>query len=64
MAARRGHLADKEREAKGDGMIPSLQPNVGGEQVSSWAEASKLAKDQGKDTSGYEQRAREEVKPV
>jgi len=55
-------LASKEREQKGDGMIPTLSPNVGGEQTASWADAAKLAKDKGKDTSGYDARARKETK--
>ena len=32
-----------------------LQPNVGGERVENWDEAVKLAKSEGKDTTGYEQ---------
>jgi putative FmdB family regulatory protein len=60
MAAKRKRLASKEREMKNDGMIPSLQPNVGGERVDSWSEAAKLAKSKGKDTSGYESYARKE----
>ena len=55
-------LAAKEREQKGDGMIPQLAPNVGGERVDSWSEASKLAKSKGKDTSGYDRLARKEKK--
>ena len=57
-------LAEKEREQKGDGMIPSLAPNVGGELTDSWSEASKLAKSKGKDTSGYEANARKEKADV
>jgi len=34
--------------------IPTLLPNVDGQQTESWADASKLAKDKGKDTSTYE----------
>ncbi len=49
---------DRYREAP----TVTLAPNVGGERVDSWAEASKLAASQGKDTSGYEARAREEKK--
>lgn len=55
-------LEAKENEQKGDGMIPSLAPNVGGEQTDSWSEASKLAKSKGKDTSGYDALARKETK--
>lgn len=53
-------LASKEREQKGDGMIPQLAPNVGGERVDSWSDAAKLAKSKGKDTTAYEQRARKD----
>ena len=53
-------LAAKEREKKGDGMIPQLAPNVGGERVDSWSEATKLAKSRGKNTSGYEKYAHKE----
>lgn len=60
MRAKNERLKEKEREQKGDGMIPKLAPNVGGERVSSWNEASKLAKSKGKDTSGYERLARKE----
>jgi putative FmdB family regulatory protein len=60
MRAKNKRLAAKEREQKGDGMIPQLAPNVGGERVDSWGEAAKLAKDKGKDTTGYERLARKE----
>lgn len=59
-ARRNQHLASKEREMKGDGMVPSLVPNVGGERTDSWAEASRLAASRGKDTSGYDTYARKE----
>jgi len=55
-------LKGKEREYKGDGMIPTLAPNVEGERVSSWSEASKLAKSKGKNTSGYDKLARKDSK--
>jgi putative FmdB family regulatory protein len=60
MREKNKRLAAKEREMKGDGMIPSLAPNVGGERVDSWSDAAKLAKSKGKDTSGYEKYARKE----
>ena len=60
MRKKNERLAAKEREQKGDGMIPQLAPNVGGERVDSWSDAAKLAKDKGKDTSGYERLARKE----
>lgn len=62
MARKNKRLANKEREQKGDGMIPSLAPNVGGERVGSWAEASKLAKSKGKNTAGYDRLARKAQK--
>jgi putative FmdB family regulatory protein len=62
MREKNKRLAGKEREQKGDGMVPTLVPNVGGERVGSWSEAAKKAKSEGKDTSGYEQRARKESK--
>jgi len=60
MRAKNERLKVKENEQKGDGMIPSLAPNVGGERTDSWSDAAKLAKDQGKDTSGYDRLARKE----
>jgi len=60
MRAKNKRLKEKEREQKGDGMIPKLAPNVGGERVDSWSEAAKLAKSKGKSTSGYEKYARKE----
>lgn len=60
MKDKNNRLATKEREQKGDGMIPSLAPNVGGERTDSWSDAAKLAKSKGKDTSGYERLARKE----
>ena len=62
MQKKNERLAAKEREMRGDGMLPSLQPNVGGERTKSWADAAKLAKEKGKDTSGYERLARQEGK--
>jgi putative FmdB family regulatory protein len=54
MARRRERLADKEREQRHDNPGMRLAPNVGGERVDSWAEAKKLAKSKGKDTSSYD----------
>jgi len=58
MAANRKRAGAKQHELKMDGAIPTLAPNVGGERVNSWSDAAKLAKDKGKDTSGYERLAR------
>lgn len=52
------------RQAANHGTPATLVPNVEGERTGSWADAAKLAKDKGKDTSGYERMAAtEKVKP-
>lgn len=61
MREKNKRLAVKEEEQKRSGRVPSLVPNVGGERTESWSDAAKLAKDKGKDTSGYEKKAREEA---
>lgn len=60
MREKNKRLEAKEREQKGDGLIPQLAPNVGGERVDSWTDAAKLAKSRGKDTAGYEKYAHKE----
>ena len=60
MRRKNERLAAREREMRGDGTVPRLLPNVGGEQADSWSDAARLAKDRGLDSSGYENRAREE----
>lgn len=45
------------RQRANHGAPATLVPNVDGERTSSWADAAKLAKDKGKDTSGYERMA-------
>jgi len=62
MREKNKRLESKEREQKGDGMVPSLAPNVDGERTKSWSDAAKLARSKGKDTSGYDSRARKEIK--
>lgn len=52
------------RQAANHGAPARLVPNVEGERTDSWSDAAKLAKDKGKDTSGYERMAAtEKVKP-
>jgi putative FmdB family regulatory protein len=53
-------LTAKQNQAKRDGKVPSLVPNVEGEQTKDWKDATKLAKSKGKDTTGYDRRARVE----
>jgi putative FmdB family regulatory protein len=50
-----------ERKRDGSGGV-RLAPNVEGQRVDSWSEASKLAKSKGKDTSGYDRLAATEKK--
>lgn len=47
---------ERKREAPG----LTLAPNVDGQRVDSWSDAAKLAKDKGKDTTGYVSRAQKE----
>jgi hypothetical protein len=61
MRRKNQRLKGKEEAWKQDAGI-NLTPNVGGEQVGSWSDASKLAASQGKDTSGYNKLARKEKK--
>lgn len=60
MEKKNQRLAQKEREFKNDAPGVRLAPNVNGERVDSWSEASKLAASKGKDTTGYDARARAE----
>jgi len=62
MSAKNRRLDGKKREMKGDGMVPKLSPNVGGEMVKSWEDAKKLASSKGKETSSYEPYVRKEQK--
>ena len=48
-------LAKKQKD---NHHIPRLQPNVNGEQVASWSDAKKLAKDKGYDTTHYEDKVK------
>ena len=63
MRKKNQRLAAKEHERKNDssGGV-RLAPNVDGERVETWAEATKLAESKGKDTSGYKEMARKEKK--
>ena len=58
MRAKRDATGRRQEELRRDTNIGGrLVPNVGGEQVDNWGEAGRLAKDKGKDTSGYEKMA-------
>lgn len=60
MREKNKRLDRKQNEFKKDAPGIKLAPNVGGERVDSWSEASKLAASKGKDTSGYDARAKKE----
>lgn len=60
MRRKNARLKAKENERKRDSPGMTLAPNVGGERVNSWSDAAKLAKSQGKDTSGYQKLAQKE----
>jgi hypothetical protein len=61
MEKKNQRLDAKQNERKRDAPMVTLAPNVGGERVESWSEASKLAASKGKDTSGYDALARKET---
>jgi putative FmdB family regulatory protein len=58
MAQRRAKVGEREHVLKMDGPQFELAPNVNGERVDSWSDASKLAASEGKDTREYDKRAR------
>ena len=60
MRDKNNRLRGKEEDFSRSGQVPKLVPNVGGEQVDNWSEASKLAESKGKDNSGYDRIARKE----
>lgn len=62
MAKKNASLDRRQNEMKRDAPSVTLAPNVDGERVDSWSEASKLAKSKGKDTTLYEKKSREERK--
>lgn len=62
MRKNRDAAGRRQEERVRDGALPGgkLVPNVGGERVETWTDAAKLAKDKGKDTTGYERMAVDE----
>jgi len=62
MRQKNRRLNSKQDRMKRDAPSVTLAPNVEGQQVGSWSEASKLAASKGKNTSGYDARARQEKK--
>lgn len=62
MAKKNQRLDAKQEILKKEAPGIRLAPNVNGERTETWADASKLAASQGKDTSGYDALARKELK--
>ena len=62
MRKKNQRLDAKQHGRKRDQPNVTLAPNVEGQRVESWSEASKLARSKGKDTSGYDTRAAKEKK--
>jgi len=62
MRKKNERLDKKQNERKFYEKPMTLAPNVDGERTNSWSDAAKLAKDKGKDTSGYERLAKKEKK--
>ena len=60
MEAKNRRLTARQNEMKRDAPSVTLAPNVDGERVDSWAEASRLARSKGKNTAEYDKRARKE----
>jgi hypothetical protein len=59
MARRRASVDRRQEALLRDGPQCKLVPNVNGEEVDSWKEATKLAASVGKDTTLYNRRAQE-----
>jgi len=62
MSRKNARLDKKQYAMKRDAPAVKLAPNVDGERVDTWSEASKLAKSKGKDTKLYDKNARKEKK--
>ena len=59
MHQRREAVGQREQVLRMDGPQFNLAPNVGGERVVSWEDASRLAASLGKDTTEYDRKARQ-----
>lgn len=60
MAEKNRKQSKRQEEKKRAGTGMTLVPNVGGERVDTWSEASKLAASKGERTEGYDKKARAE----
>jgi putative FmdB family regulatory protein len=60
MRQKNRRLDAKQNERKREAPPVTLTPNVDGESTESWADAQKLAKSKGKDSSSYEPKVQEE----
>lgn len=57
MADKNKRLDKRQQERKREGPKMTLAPNVGGERVDTWSDASRLAASKGKDTASYDKKA-------
>ncbi len=57
MRANRERAGKRSEERKLDGGLPTLIPNVGGEETKTWGDAARLASEKGLDPSGYVEKA-------
>lgn len=64
MEAKNRRMGARQEEMKRDAPGVRLAPNVDGERVDTWSEASKLAASKGKDVSSYDAKVREEKKTL
>ena len=61
MRENRNRVGRRSNQRKLDGALPSMVPNVGGEETKTWSEAARLAQDKGLDPTGYVEKALEKT---
>jgi len=59
MRENRNRVGRRAIQRKQDGGLPSMVPNVGGEETKTWGEAAQLAAEKGLDPTGYVEKALE-----
>lgn len=59
MRENRERVGRRSVQRKQDGGLPTMVPNVGGEETKNWGEAAQLASEKGLDPTGYVQKALE-----
>lgn len=61
MRENRDRVGRRSHQRKMDGGLPTMVPNVGGEETRTWGEAAKLAEEKGLDPTGYVEKALEKT---